>query len=319
MITRILGALALVALCAGGAGSAGAAYPEKPIKFIVPYAPGGASDIVARLMQKALEGVLSQPTVIINKPGAGGALGAREVKDAEPDGYTVLSTHIALHTTHLMGQADFDYTAFEPVAETGAIELIMTVPRTSPFKTIGDMVAAAKAKPNTVTHATNLTSVLHLAVLQMMDVIGFEFRIVQVGGGGARKPHMVGGHSDTSYFGIGEVKQEIETGDLRVLALMSRERTDLLPDVPSIKEAGWDYSPLGVAFWWVVPKGTPADRVKVLADAFETAMGKAETKKALDDRAYKPTFIRGEAFAKKVADEYESVKALVEKAGLAKK
>ncbi len=319
MVTKIVSAIALIGLFVSAAGPGQAAYPEKPIKFIVPYGPGGASDIVSRLMQKALEKVLPQPIVVINKPGGGGALGAREAKDAPADGYTVLSTHIALHTNPLMGKADFDYTAFEPVAETGTIELILTAPRNSPFKTVNEMVNAAKAKPNTITHATNLTSVLHLAALQMMDTVGFEFRFVQVGGGGARKPHMVGGQSDTSFFSIGEVKQEIQTGDLRVLALMSQEKTDFLPAAPTVKEAGWNYQPLGVSFWWVVPKGTPVDRVSVLADAFETAMKNAETQKTLASRAYKPTFVRGDTLVNKIADEYTRIKTLVEKFGIRKK
>ncbi len=319
MLKKMLRAVVLAAICVGAASAAEAAYPDKPIKFIVPYAPGGASDIVARLMQKALENVLPQPVVIINKPGAGGALGAREAKDAAPDGYTVLSTHIAIHTNRLMGNADFGYEDFEPVAETGAIELILTVPGKSSYKTVESLITAAKAKPDTITHATNLTSVLHLAALQFMDVAGFKFRFVQAGGGGARKPQMVGGQFDTSFFAIGEVLQDIETGDLRALSLMSRQRSPLSPNVPTIAEAGYSFDPIGVAFWWMVPKGTPPNVVTALADALEKAFANPETQKALKDRAYKPTFLRGEAFARKVASEWESVKALTEKFGIGKK
>ena len=162
----LLATTIVAAVAVAVSGTALADYPEKPIKFIVPYSAGGASDIVARIIQKGLEGELPQPVVVINKPGAGGALGAREAMEAEPDGYTVLSTHIGIHTNHLMGKADFSYQDFEPVAETGTIQLIMTVPGDSRFESMADLITEAKANSDTVTHATNLTSVLHLAALQ---------------------------------------------------------------------------------------------------------------------------------------------------------
>ncbi len=317
---RFTSALAIV-VAAGALAApvpAFAEYPEKPIRFIVPYGAGGASDIVARIFQKALEDVLPQPVVVINKPGAGGSLGAREAKDAEPDGYTVLSTHIGLHTNRLMGVADFGYEDFEPVAETGTIELVLTASGNSRFENVDDLVAEAKANPDTVTHATNLTSVLHLAALQFMNEPDFTFRFVQVGGGGPRKPHMVGGQSDTSFFSIGEVAQEIENGDLRVLALMSQNRSPFLPDAPTIKEAGYDYDPLGVSFWWMVPNGTPRDRIDFLADSFEQAFAKPDVQKALADRAYAATFVRGEPLANRVRSEFESVKELVERFDISK-
>lgn len=295
-------------------------YPSEPVRIIVPYGAGGSSDIVARTIQQALEGSFPQPVVVVNKPGAAGALGSGEVKDADPDGYTILSSHIGIAINNALGVSDISYGDFVPVAETGRTDLVIAVPGASPYKTFQELIDAAKAKPNTITHATNLGSVVHFTTLGITKATGAEFRYVQVGGGGARLPVVLGNQVESALFGVSESLPYHKSGEMRILAILTDERWPALPDVPTAKELGFDLpEPTSLGYWYFAPKGTPADRVEVLADAIEAVMTTDAMKKNFTERGFSPSILRGAAFEKAVNDADENIAKLAKEFGVTKK
>jgi len=311
----------LGAVCAFGLASPVIAqdYPSKPIEVIVPYAAGGASDTVVRAMQRSLDGDIPQPIVVINKPGAGGSLGNREGKNAEPDGYTILSTHQGMSVNQALGVADFNYEEFELIAETGAVELVFAVPKDSPYETLTDLVEAAKADPGTITHATNLGSVVHFATLALSDASGSDMRYVQVGGGGARLPAILGNQVDSSLFGVAEIMQYYESGEVRVLAILANERWPSMPDVPTAKELGYEFAPIAVGYWWFAPGGTPQERVDYLADKLRGALESDEIQNEFSQRGFRATYRDGAEFEAAVKGQHEMIMSLAEKFGVTPK
>lgn len=291
-------------------------YPARPIEVIVPYAAGGASDTVVRAMQQVLADDLPQPLVVINKPGAGGSLGNREVKDAAPDGYTILSTHQGMSVNEALGVTDFNYESFELIAETGAVELVFAVPANSPYQTLSDLVEAAKAAPDTITHATNLGSVVHFATLGLSDASGAKLRYVQVGGGGARIPQLLGNQVDTSLFGVAEILPYYNSGEVRILAILADERWPDMPDVPTARELGYDFAPISVGYWWFAPEQTPRQIVDYLADKLRGALENEDIQSDFAERGFRATFKAGEEFRAAVADQHKMIHDLAQKFGV---
>lgn len=302
-------------LCAVGAQAQGT-WPTQPVRVIVPFAAGGGSDIVVRLVQKYLEAELPQPVVVLNRPGAGGVIGNREVRDAKPDGYTILSTHQGMSVNQAVGMADFNYTAFEPIAESGAIDLVVTVPKNSPHRTLQDLVQAARQKPGTISHATNLGSVVHFAMLALAESSSTNFLFVPAGGGGSRLPLMLGGHVDSALMGVAEVIQQYKSGDVKILSILAGERWPALPEVPSSRELGYNFAPLSVGYWWFVPKGTPAQAQANFARALEAVMKRSDVREVFLQRGIRPTFVAGDAFKRQVAQSHDMILALGKKFGV---
>jgi tripartite-type tricarboxylate transporter receptor subunit TctC len=317
--TQAFATAAIAAVLAGFAAAPALAqdYPTRPVEVIVPFGAGGSSDIVARTIQQALEGKFPQPVVVVNKPGAAGSLGTAEVTDAEPDGYTILSSHIGIAINEALGVSDIGYDDFEPVAETGRTDLVFAVPTDSPYQTFDEVIAAAKEKPNAITHATNLGSVVHFTMLGVTKATGAEFRYVQVGGGGERLPVVVGNQVESALFGVSEALPYHESGEMRILAILTDERWPALPDVPTAKELGYDLpEPTSLGYWYFAPKGTPQERIDILADAIEAAMTSEEMKASFQERGFSPSFLRGEAFAQAVNDADANIKLLAEEFGV---
>lgn len=311
---------ALAAAPAALVGSAAAQeFPSRPVEIVVPYGAGGSSDIVARTIQQALEGAFPQPVVVVNKPGAAGSLGTREVRDAEPDGHTLLSSHIAIAINEALGVSDIGYDDFEPVAETGRTDLVFAVPSDSPHQTFKEIVEAAKADPDTITHATNLGSVVHFTMLGLNKATGAQFRYVQVGGGGARLPVVVGNQVESALFGVSEALPYHESGEMRILAVLADERWPALPDVPTARELGYDLpEPTSLGYWYFAPKGTPQERIDILADAIEAAMTSEAMKERFTERGFTPSLLRGEQFATAVNEADANIKQLAEEFGVSK-
>ena len=290
-----------------------AAYPDKPIKVIVPFNPGGMSDTFTRIFQKALKDVLPQPLVVINMGGAGGAIGSRKVKDSDPDGYTVLNIHVGLLTAAALGATEYGPEAFEPVAQTGTTYVVQCVRKDSPFKTLKDLMEAARAKPDAIKEATNIGAVVHFTSLMLTDAAGgVKLRLVQSGGGANRTRDLLGGHVDTSAFSTTEFKPYYDSGEMRALAILAPERQADFPDVPTAREQGYDVV-FGVGIWWFMPKGTPADRVSTFADALEKGMKDPEVQANFKNQTMSPVFKKGEAFKTQIDAEYKAINAMAEK------
>lgn len=299
-----LGALALT-LMPALAGGASAAWPERPVKLIVPFAPGGTSDQVARVFQRAFEeeNLLPQPLTVINV-GGHWSVGARQAKDARPDGYTLLLIHPAIIGGEASEAVDFGYRDFAPVAATSESCTIAVVREDSPFQTLEALLAAARGQPDTIVFGVNIGGNNHLAALLLQESApGARFRFTQVGGGSDTFKQLAGGHIQAGVLGRPEYAS-FKGGGIRPLAYLAAERHPQLADVPTAKELGFDaeYCPSN---WWLAPKGTPPEAVAGMAAALERAMGTDLVRREFQNRLFEPLFVKGDAFAERLAATYE--------------
>lgn len=314
---RLLCALLVILFTFGSALAE--TYPSKAIELVIPFKAGGGTDTLGRVFQKALEKNLPQPLAVVNVPGAAGVLGARKVKNAKPDGYTLLLSHATLLTAAAQGTANFGPEAFEAVAGTATSNMVVCVAKNSPHKTLKGLLKAAKVKPNQIRVVTNIGAIVHFAWLKLADVGGdVKFRYIQSGGGAKRLAQIVGGHADASIFATSEAKQYYESGDLRILAILAEKRQWDLPKVPTAKELGYD-TKTAYEWWWFAPKGTPKDRVDYLAGMLKKAIEDPDVRKILKKQSYVDTYLAGEALQKKIASDYAYLKSLAKKFGMIKK
>ncbi len=248
-------------------------YPEKPIRLIAPFAQGGSTSNAARVMAKAIEdnNLLPVPIIINYVPGAAGTIGARQVKDSDPDGYSALIWHVAANGSQAMGNVDFGPDDFELVAGTDRKCYMIVVRETSEYQTLSELMEAAKANPDTIISADNLGGANHIASVLAEDSLpGAAFRHVQFGGTAKTYPALLGGHAEVNASSPSALSSTTTKG-LRVLGYMGPERHPDYPDVPTFKELGYD-TEFCMYSWWFMPKGTPADRVATLRDAMVKAM-----------------------------------------------
>lgn len=281
------------------------AFPEKPVKLVVPFRAGGGSDSLARQLQAVIKkhNLLPQPLVVVNVTGAGGTIGSKSVLNAKPDGYTILQIHQEMLAVSAAGRVDYKPSDFTPVIQTTQACLYLAVPASQPFKTFKELVEFAKKNPGKLKQADIIGGVGHFPAVMLMNATGAKFGIVQSGGTSKRFAMMKGDFAQLAFMSPGWIKRG---GDqLRGLLWLGPERHPAAPDMPTAKELGYDVSAcLKRRFW--APKGTPADRVKVIADALEKAMKTPEMiafhKKRLSDIA----IVRGEQLEKEIADEYAS-------------
>jgi tripartite-type tricarboxylate transporter receptor subunit TctC len=265
----------LVSLLACGVGAAAQTYPERPIRLIVPSAPGGPTDLPARLVSQFLP-KLGQPTVVENRAGAGGAIGARSVANATPDGYTLLVGNTSVFAVWPAVSASAGYDpekSFTPVVKLSESYQIVVVPASSPFKSMPDVVAFAKANPGKLNIAhTGVGGLPHLTVELLKARAGIDIVGVPYKSGGESVTAVLAGQIDMTIEGITILLPHIRDGKLRALAVTSRARTPLVPDLPTMIEAGVpDYEVTtfnGVA----APAGTPAAIVQKLNAAINEGL-----------------------------------------------
>jgi tripartite-type tricarboxylate transporter receptor subunit TctC len=299
-------ALALMATLLGasfGSGPAQAEWPEKPIKVIVPFQPGGSSDQVTRAYQMAIQenDILPQPITVVNV-GGHYSIGARQVMEAEPDGYTFLTLHIALMGGEAGGMFDFGYRDFTPVAATGTFCLVPVVRKDSGIESVGDLLARAKAEPDTLIFGANLGAINHMAGIMLQNLEeGAEFRFVQIGGGTANFTALTGNQTNVSVLSAAEILNftmlpdgsENSESEIRPLAYTGAERAAKLPDLPTMEELGYDMQ-FCVDSWWFAPKGTPEEAVAGFADALEKATDTPQVQAFFDEKAFGAVFLRGD-------------------------
>src|SRR5215469_8441391 len=276
--------LALAVLAGAGASAAAQDYPERPIHLIVPSAPGGPTDLPARLVAQILP-ALGQPAVVENRAGAGGALGARAVANATPDGYTLLvgNTSVFAVWPAVSASAGYDPArSFAPIAKLSESYQIVVVPAASPFKSMREMVAFAKANPGKLNVAhTGLGGLPHLTIELLKARAGIDVVGVPYKSGGESVTAVLGGQVDLTIEGITILLPLIRDGKLHALAVTSRARTPLAPDLPTMIEAGVpDYEVTtfnGVA----APAGTPDAIVQRLNAAINDGMQAADIQSRL--------------------------------------
>ena len=246
-------------------------YPTKPVQVIVPAAPGGDTDFNARLMSKFMSKHIGKQLVVVNVSGAGGSTGTTRVKDASPDGYTVLFFHPSVLLNQVFGVtkygiADFDMAALPILDSTNSF----VVRADSRFKNLKDLAAEIKAKPDTVNYAAETGGLVYVNGVMFTTLAGGRFNIVDVGSQAPKNAALMGGQIDLTAVPANGIKGFLDSKKFRLLGIMAEERHPAYPDVPTFKEQGFNVvNPK--PYFFAFPKGTPKDVI----EAFNVAVRKA--------------------------------------------
>ena len=311
-------AIGLAALTVSAGGAAALDYPTRPVRFVVGYPPGGATDILARLIGQRLSERLGQQFVIENKPGAGNNIGTETVVNAEPNGYTVLLINPANYiNTSLYTNLNFNFVRdIAPIASFNRVPNVMTVNKDVPAKNVAEFIAYVKANPGKVNLASsgNGTSV-HLSGEMFMAMTGTEMQHVPYRGAAPAITDMLGGQVQVIFDNMPSIIQHIRAGWLRALAVTTAERSSQLPDVPTIAETvpGYEASAL---FGMGAPKNTPKEIIEKLNSEINAILAEPEMKQRLVELGGEPLIQSPEAFGEQIKAETEKWKKVVEFAGL---
>ena len=307
--SRSVWALALATLfmlVAPMAAQAQAAYPDKPIKFVVPYPPGGGTDVVARIVQQRLQAALGQPIVIDNKGGAGGSLGTDIVAKSAPDGYTVLFT-LSSHTINpaIFPKLPFDTIKdFEPVGLVASLPQLLAANMAVPVRTVADVVAQAKAAPDKFSFASvGNGSPGHLAGELMVLRTGAPMAHIPYRGGGPAVTDVMGGQVPLLWVSIPAAAAQVKAGKLRALAVSTTKRSPAFPDVPTMQEAG--VADFEVDSWYamLVPAKTPRPIIDKLNKALNTVLSEPAIRAQLIEQGADAVGGTPEALGKVIAAE----------------
>ena len=251
-----------------GATSAIAAdYPTKSIKLIVPWGAGGGTDALMRVVAHFATKHLGQSMVVVNVPGVGGTLGARQGKDAKPDGYTLTATHESVISSSIVGVSDFDYSNFIPIANLTLTPAMVAAQPNAAWNDMKDMIAEAKKKPGTIKFGATLGSTSHFFPLDIAYQAGIEFKIVGYEGTAKRQAALLGGFIDLGESNPAAGKKYFEAKKLKPLGIATEKRHRLLPDVATLKEQGIDVL-FAVNRGVCAPLNTPQPIIDKLSEVF---------------------------------------------------
>jgi tripartite-type tricarboxylate transporter receptor subunit TctC len=318
--TRLAAALGLLTAMLAPAQAQPTDWPNKPVRWVVPFPPGGAMDAIARILGEKAGKALGQTFVIENRAGAGGNIGAAAVAKAPADGYTIMITSIGMATNGpLYGKLPYD-----PVKDFAPVSLLAVVPNVlvvnavqSKARTVQDVVAAARQAPGKLSYASagNGTSI-HLAGEMFTSMTGTELLHVPYKGSGPAVADLLGGQVDSMFDSVTSAKPHITSGKLRALAVTTARRSRALPDVPTLAEAGvpgYDVSPWFAVF---VPADTPRPVIDKLNAALLDAMKQPDVAARLDPLGVEPVGSTPEALAEHLARESARWAALIAQRGI---
>ncbi len=317
-------AICLIAFGLAAAAPVGSAaaldYPTRPVRWVVGYPPGGATDIIARLIGQRLSERLGQQFVIENKPGAGNNIATESVINAEPDGYTVLLVNPANYiNTSLYANLKFNFPRdIAPIAAFNRVPNVMTVNKDVPAKTVAEFIAYVKANPGKVNLASsgNGTSV-HLSGEMFMAMTDAKMQHVPYRGAALALTDLIGGQVQVIFDNMPSVIQHIRSGALRALAVTSTERSALLPDTPTLADTvpGYEASAL---FGMGAPKNTPKEIIEKLNKEINTVLAEPAIKARLVELGGEPLIGTPDAFGAMIVAETEKWNKVIESAGVQK-
>ena len=316
---RVLAALPALAVATSAlaAGAAFAqAYPSHPIELVVPFQPGGGTDALARAFADAARKHLPQSVVIVNRPGASGAIGWGEVINAKPDGYKLAVVTVELVTLPHLGLAKFSHDDFQPIARLNADQAAITVRADAPWNTVEEFLAAAKKDPERmrVGNAGN-GSIWHLAAAALEDKTGVKFSHIPFQGAGPAVQGLMGGHIEAVAVSPAEVTTFVQGGKLKTLAVMAEQRVKGFEKVPTLKERGID---LVIGTWRGIaaPKNTPPEVVATLRTATARIAQEPVLREAMDRLNLGYAYADDQAFQAAMARDNAFFKALIARLGL---
>lgn len=272
-----------------------AVYPERPVKMIVPWAAGGDTDVIKRVVANAMEKHLGQPVVVTNIAGASGTRGAAEARKSPPDGYTIYSTHDYIHTTYYTGVSDVSYRDFEPICLNTSTPSIIAVYGKSKWKTMKELLDDAKKRPEEIKIGATLGSTSHFFPAMIEHAAKVKFKYVSYEGTAPRMTALMGGHIDGGETNLTQVDKE-KSGLLKFLAIATPKRHPEVPNLPTLKELGIDVL-YAVNRGIVAPKGTPEAALAKLEDACAKASKDRSVTEAMKKHGTNVEFLGRKAYA----------------------
>ena len=315
--TALLGFAVASLVVAASTGADAQGYPNRPVRWVVPYPPGGATDIMARLIGHRLSEKLGQQFVIENKPGAGNNIGTESVVNAPADGYTVLLVNPAnAINASLYAKLNFNFIRdIAPVAGISRVPNVMTVHPDVPAKTVAEFIAYAKANPGKINMASsgNGTSV-HLSGEMFKAMTGVEMQHVPYRGSAPAMTDLIAGQVQVIFDNMPSVLQHIKAGKLRALAVTTAARSSELPDVPTVADTVQDYE-ASAWFGMGAPKNTPTEIIATLNKAINEILAEPGIKTRLAELGGVPIVATPEEFGKIVQAETDKWEKVVKFAG----
>jgi tripartite-type tricarboxylate transporter receptor subunit TctC len=312
--TALLLALASIAAPAAAQDN----YPDRSIRLIIPFAPGGSNDVVGRIIANQLGQALGKQVFVDNRAGAGGVVGSDMAAKAAPDGYTLLIVSIAHVVDPYLYKEPFDpLKDFVPVSIIATGTNVLTVNPSVPVHSVKELLDLAKAKPGVLNYASaGIGSFQHLSGELFKLTAGVDIQHVPYKGGGPAMLAVIAGEDQVMFSSIVQTVPSIQSGQLRALATGGEKRSPILPDLPTIAESG---VPGYVATnWWgiVAPAGTPQPIVDKLHDTITGLLDSAQTKKFLDNEGAAPVHMSSAEFGTFIAAELAKWGPVVKKAGM---
>ena len=283
-LTAAIAAASGAAQAQAASTSSGQAWPSKPIHYIVPFPPAGATDITARITADKISGALGQPVVVENRPGAAGNVGTEFVAKSAPDGYTILQCTVAQSISQtLYAKLNYDLEKdLVPVAMIALMPNVMEVHPSIPARTVAEFIALAKSKPGKINFASSGSGTsIHMSAEMFMMMTGVKMVHVPYKGSGPALADMIGGQVDVMFDNLTSSIGFIKSGKLRALAVTTATRYPELPDVPTMQEAGVPGYEATAWFGILAPKGTPRNVVARINSEVNKALAQADVKEKL--------------------------------------
>jgi tripartite-type tricarboxylate transporter receptor subunit TctC len=293
-------------------------FPQRtPLEITVLFPAGSSADVTARMLADGMSKALGQRVLVVNRPGAGGAIGYRYVAQQKPDGYSLVWNSNSISTTHHSGQLELDYRAFDAVARVLVESVVIAVRSDSRWKNLNDLIAEAKAKPKVLSAGhSGVGSHTHISLAALSSAAGVEFNEVPFAAAQV-VPSLLGGHVDMVVQLPAALSAPVKQGQVRLLAALIPARDPALPDVPTAKEQGVDVS---LEAWRgiAVPRGTPRAVVSMLEKSIKTAVDSPEFAKGSENLGVRPAFLGADEFSALVAREDAELSRLMQQIGLKK-
>ncbi len=311
MLKKVLIGLILSLILLVGISIQAAEFPTKEVQIIIPYAAGGATDLIFRALAATTQKYLGKAVIVVNRPGGGGTIGVTEVQQAKPDGYTLLSAITPLTILPHQVKTTFTYKDFEPIINVVKDPGMFLVKSDSPWKTLSEFLDYAKKNPGMITVGNSgAGGGVHLIALAFEKAAGVKFNHIPFAGGGPSVTALLGGHINAVSVSPPEGIEHVKAGKLRIIALFAEKRFELFPDVPTVKEQGVDFT-MGQWRGLAAPKGTPPDVIKKLHDAFKKGMEDPVFIKNAKDMVVNLSYLGPEEFGKLMAQDHEFYGKLV--------
>jgi tripartite-type tricarboxylate transporter receptor subunit TctC len=307
-----------LALLAFHAGAQDVSYPQKgPLEITVLFPAGTSADVTARMLAEGMQKALGQRVLVVNRQGAGGAIGYRHVASQKADGYSLVWNSNSISTTYHSGLLPFDYQAFDAVARVLVESPVIAVRADSRWKSLNDLIVEAKAKPKIISVGhSGIGSHTHISLAALLYAAGAEVNEVPFGAAQV-VPSLIGGHVDALVQLPAALSGPVKQGQVRLLAALIPSRDPALPDVPTAREQGFDVS---VEAWRgiAVPRGTPRSAVSILESAVRQAIESSEFQRGSENLFVRPAFMPAAQFSALIAQEDAALARLMERVGLKK-